>query len=121
MMAGTDLGVMVVSTVEHPVVQGYSLFCAEYNQSFPNVKQLQEDINEWMKKFDKQKEATAEAEDGWTKVGKKKTQRMTEEEQEMQKKKSAKKRKKNQLVKLAIIEGKERISLSRMATFVDLA
>lgn len=97
-MAGTDSGVMVVNTVENPVVHGYSLFCAEYNQSFPNVKQLQDDVNEWMKNFDQQKEATIGTEEGWTKVGKKKTQKMTEEEQEMQKKKSAKKRKKNQLV-----------------------
>lgn len=32
---------MYANTVEHPVITGYPLFCAEYNQSFPDIKKLQ--------------------------------------------------------------------------------
>ena len=39
-----------------------------------------------------------DVEEGWVKVGKKKTQRLTEEDQEEMKTKAAKKRKKGQLV-----------------------
>ena len=51
-----------------------------------------------MANFDNTEEEEDEAEDGWTKVGKKKTVRMTEEEQNQAKQKVAKKRKKQQLV-----------------------
>lgn len=84
--------------MEHPVDTGYPLICAEYNKSFPNVKKMQTDINEWMIKFDEKAQTTDQPEDGWMKVGKKKAQRITEEEQNEVKRKNVKKRKKNELV-----------------------
>jgi len=32
---------MYANTIENPVITGYPLFCAEYNQSFPDIKKLQ--------------------------------------------------------------------------------
>ncbi|CAG5086631.1 Oidioi.mRNA.OKI2018_I69.PAR.g11291.t1.cds [Oikopleura dioica] len=88
---------MYASTVEHTVITGYPLFCAEYNQSFPDIKKLQTEINEFMANFDEKKtEEEMEAEDGWQVAGKKKFVRLTEAEQNEMKKKVAKKRKKDQ-------------------------
>ena len=38
-------------SIEQPIITGLELFCAEYNQSFPDVKKLQERKNEISKKF----------------------------------------------------------------------
>mgnify|MGYP000443331601 CR=1 FL=1 len=93
--------IFYANTIENPVDIGYPLLCAEYNRSFPNVKNLQASINHWMENFDQKSETTDQAEDGWMKVGKKKTQRVTEEEQNEVKRKINKKRKKNELVSLS--------------------
>ena len=97
-MNSKDL-IFYASTVENPIVTGYSLMCAEYNQSFPNVKKLQNSITEWMADFDQAKTETTPTEDGWSKVGKKKAMRVTEEEQNQVKQKNAKRKKKNELVR----------------------
>jgi len=88
---------MYANTVENPVITGYPLFCAEYNQSFPDIKKLQANINEFMANFDEQKtEEQMKADDGWQVAGKKKFVRLTEAEQNEMKKKVAKKRKRDQ-------------------------
>lgn len=88
---------MYANTVENPVITGYPLFCAEYNQSFPDIKKLQAEINEFMANFDEQKtEEQMKADDGWQVAGKKKFVRLTEAEQNEMKKKVAKKRKRDQ-------------------------
>jgi len=92
---------MIVSTIENPVITGLESFCARYNQSFPNIKKLQNEITTWMSDFEEnaeEKKNAEEAEEGWTAVKGKGTTRRTEEEQNEMKAKAAKKRKKGQLL-----------------------
>lgn len=90
---------LVISTGQDPIVTGLALFCAEYNKSFPDIKKLQNEINTFMSEFESKDDSKEDGvEDGWSKVGKKKTQRLTEAEQEDSRLKAAKKRKKGQLI-----------------------
>jgi len=91
---------MIVSTLENPIITGLESYCARYNQSFPNLKKLQNEITTWMSDFEEKnsEEKTETAEDGWTAVKGKGTTRRIEEEQNEMKMKAAKKRKKGQLL-----------------------
>jgi len=91
---------MVVSTIENPVITGLESYCASYNQSFPNIKKLQNEINTWMSDFEESnaEQKVESTEEGWTAVKGKGTTRRTEEDQNEMKMKAAKKRKKGQLL-----------------------
>ena len=64
-------------------------------------KIIKTSINEWMVEFEaRQADTTDQPDDGWTKVGKKKTVRLTEADQIEMKARAARKRKKGELVSL---------------------
>lgn len=65
-----------LNSKEHPILTGIAKWTAEYNKRVTNVNEMQTEIDEYMKHYDKIKKAEEtqddEADDdGWTTVGKK--------------------------------------------------